>query len=97
MMKYILPTLVRVISVDTDVFDLLILMVWILQMTVCVKLDRWSGAILNINESYSLLGAKSIQLLDMHALLGCDTVSYPLGHGKAMELKVMAPSSSVSM
>ena len=53
-----------------------------------MQLDRWCGAILNINESSSLLGAKSLQLLGMHALSGCDTVSYSFGHGKAMVLKV---------
>ena len=47
------------------------------------------GAILNIYESSSLLGAKSLQLLGMHALSGCDTVSYPFGHGKATALKVL--------
>ena len=40
---------VRVISDDTDVFVLLIFWVWKLQMTASVQLDRWCGAILNIN------------------------------------------------
>ena len=35
-------------------------------------------AILNINESVSLLGAKSLQLLGMHALSGCEAVTYPI-------------------
>ena len=35
-------------------------------------------AILNINESVSLLGAKSLQLLGMHALSACDAVTYPI-------------------
>ena len=52
-------------------------------MTARVQLDRWCGAILNINESSFLLGAKSLQLLGMHALSGCDTVSNPFGHCKA--------------
>ena len=57
--------IVRVISDDTDVFVLLIYWVWRLQITSRVQLDRWCGAILNINESSSLLGAKSLQLLGM--------------------------------
>ena len=81
--------IVRVISDDTDVFVLLIYWVWRLQMTARVQLDRWCGAILNINESSSLLGAKSLQLLGMHALSGCDNVSYSFGHGKATALKVL--------
>ncbi len=80
---------VRVISDDTDVFVLLIFWVWSTQLTAHVQLHRWRGAILNINESSVLLGPKSLQLLDMHALSGCDTVSYPFRHGKAMALKVL--------
>ena len=58
-------------------------------MTARVQLDRWCGAIVKINESSSLLGAKSFQLLGMHALSGCDTMSYSFGHGKATALKVL--------
>ena len=83
--------IVRVISDDTDVFVLLIFWVWRLQMTTPMQLDRWCGAILNINESSSFLGAKSLQLLGMHAFSGCDTVSYPFGLGKATTLNVLAP------
>ena len=46
-------------------------------------------AILNINESVSLLGAKSHQLLGMHALSGCDAVTSQFGHGNATALKVL--------
>ena len=81
--------IVRVISDDTDVFVLFIYWLWRLQMTAHVQLDRLCGAILNINESSSLLGAKSLQLLGMHALSGCDSVSYPFGHGKATALNVL--------
>jgi len=58
-------------------------------MTASVQLDQWCGAILNINESSSLLGAKSLQLLGMRALSSCDNVSYPFGHCKATALKVL--------
>ena len=52
--------IVRVISDDIDVFVLLIFCVWRLQMTARVQLGRGYGAILNINEGSSLLGAKSL-------------------------------------
>jgi len=80
---------VRVISYDTDVFAKLIYWVWSLQLTARVQLDRWCGAILNFIDSSSLLGTKSIQLLGTHAVSGCNTVSYPFGHGKPMTLKVL--------
>ena len=89
--------IVRVISDDTDVFVLLIYWVWRLVMTAHVQLDRWCGAILNINESSSLLGAKSLQLLGMHALSGCDTVSYPFGHSKATALKILKSAANLPL
>ena len=78
------------------IVGLLIIWVWRLQMTAGMQLDRWRGAILKINESYSLLGAKSFQLLGMHALSSCDTVSYPFGHGKAMALKVLKSADTLA-
>ena len=58
-------------------------------MTARVQLDRRCGAMLNYNESSSFLGAKSLQLVCMHALSGCDTVYYPFCHGKATAIKVL--------
>ena len=81
--------IVRVISDDTGVFLLLIFYVWRWQMTARVQLNRCCGAILNVNESSLLIGAKSLQLLGMHALSGFDTVSFLFGHGKATALKVL--------
>jgi len=49
-------------------------------------------AILCINESDSLLSAKSHQLLGMHALSGYDTISYPFANGKTMILKILKPA-----
>ena len=81
--------IVRVISDDTDIFVLLIFWERRLQMTARVQLDRWCGAIITIHESSSLIGAKSLQLFGMHALSGCDNVSYPFGHCKTTALKVL--------
>ena len=68
----------RVMTHTSLIFVLLIFWVWSLQLTASVQLDRWCGATLDINESSSFLGPKSHQLLGMHALSGCDTVSYHL-------------------
>ena len=41
---------------------------------------------LHINDIAVALGDKSLQLLGMHAVIGCDTVSYPFKKGKLIAL-----------
>ena len=51
---------------------------------------KWNGDILDINEIVQRLGPKTCsQLLGIHALSGCDTVSYPFGKGKKSALKLL--------
>ena len=54
-----------------------------------VKMGRWDGSVLDINVTCADLGQKSMQLLGMHALSGCDTTSYPYGKGKFTALNTM--------
>ncbi len=51
--------------------------------------ERWDGTVLDINATCSDLGPKCLQLLDIHALTGCDTVSYPYGKGKISALNTL--------
>ena len=53
-------------------------------------MEKWNGDVLDINESVKRLGPrKCSQLLGIHALSGCDTVSYPFGKGKKSALKLL--------
>ena len=52
-------------------------------------MERWDGTVLDINSTCADLGPKSLQLLGMHALTGCDTTSYPYAKGKVSALKTM--------
>ena len=45
---------------------------------------------LNINETYNNLGEKSLQILGMHALSGCDTTSYTCGKGKGSAINALS-------
>jgi len=45
--------------------------------------------VLDINATCADLGEKCLQLLGMHALSGCDTVSYPYGNGKISALNTL--------
>ena len=81
---------IRILSDDTDVFVLLVY--WTSRMRVAAKIqmEKWNEDVLDINETVRRLGpSKCSQLLGIHALSGCDTVSYPFGKGKLSALKLL--------
>ena len=81
---------IRILSDDTDVFVLLVY--WTSRMRVIAKIqmEKWNGDVLDINKTVERLGPrKCSQLLGVHALSGCDTVSYPFGKGKQSALKLL--------
>ena len=80
---------IRVVSDDTDVFVLLVYWVWKLDIKITVQMQKWNGEVLDINATVSSLGTKCKNILGVHALSGCDTVSYPYGKGKVSALKVL--------
>ena len=58
---------VRVLCDDTDVFVLLVFWMWRKQLVdKCqMQMKRWDGAVLNINQTWTKLGSKCLQLLGM--------------------------------
>ena len=52
-------------------------------------MERWDGTVFDINATCADLGPKCLELLGMHALSGCDTVSYPYGKGKISALNTL--------
>lgn len=52
-------------------------------------MERWNGEIVDINGTCKKLGPKCLQLLGMHALNGCDTVSYPFKKGRIGALNIL--------
>ena len=80
---------VRVLCDDTHGFMLLVFWTWRNQLVdKChVQMDRCDGAVLNINQTCTTLGSKCLQLLDMLALTGCDTTSFPFNKGKVSALR----------
>ena len=55
-------------------------------------MEKWDGTVLDIRATVDNLGDKCGELLGMHALSGCDTVSYPCYKGKKSAFKVLANS-----
>ena len=81
---------IRILSDDTDVFVLLVYWTSKKQVVAKVQMEKWNGDVLDVNETVRRLGPrKCSQLLGLHALSGCDTVSYPYGKGKPSALKVL--------
>ena len=55
-----------------------------------IQMEKWNGDVLDINETVQRLDPKKCsQLLGIHALSGCDTVSYPFGRGTKSALKLL--------
>ena len=52
-------------------------------------MEHWDGTFVDINATCVQLGPKCLQLMGMHALSGCDTVSFPFNKGKIGVLKVL--------
>ena len=83
--------MVRVLCDDTDVFVLPVFWLWRNQhVDKCqMQMERWYGAVLNINQTCTTLGSKCLQLLGMHDLTGCDTTPFPFNKGKVSALSVI--------
>ena len=81
--------IVRILSDDTDVFVLLVYWCKKADVSCAVQMERWNGSVLDINATVTALGDKCRGHLGMHALSGCDTVSYPNGRGKVSALRVL--------
>ena len=68
---------IRILSDDTDVFVLLVYWTSRMRFVAKIQMEKWNGDVLDINETVQRLGPrKCSQLLGIHALSCCDTVSY---------------------
>ena len=54
-----------------------------------VQMEPWNGVVVDINATCTELGPKCLQLIGMHVLSGCDTVSYPFNTGKISALNTL--------
>ena len=58
-------------------------------------MKRFDGKTIYVNATAMALGEKCVQLLHMHAITGCDSMSYPFGKGKVSSLKVIRDSKNL--
>ena len=89
---------IRVLSDDTDVFVLLVYWTSRMRVVAKIQMEKWNGDVLDINETVQRLGPrKCSQLLGIHALSGCDIVSYTFGKRKKSALKLLEIDIPVSI
>ena len=86
---------IQIVSDDTDVFVLFLY--GKLRPLAAITMKRFDGKTIDINTTVMALGDKCIQLLPMHAITGCDSVSYPFGKGKVSSLKVILDSGDLAI
>ena len=80
---------VQVLADDADIFVLLVFFVSYYKPLALVSMRKYNGKIINISATVAKLGNKCSDLLAVHALSGCDTVSYPYGKGKISTINLM--------
>ena len=74
---------IRILSDDTAVFVLLEYWTSMMRVVAKIQMEMWNGNMLFINETVQRLGPKKCsQLIGIHALSGCELVSYPFGKGQ---------------
>ena len=62
-----------------------------------IQMEKWYGTVLDIRATVDKLGYECGQLPGMHALSGCDTVSYPYGNCNKSALNVPMTSMACKM
>ena len=71
----------QVLADDADIFVLLVYFIWYKPLAY-ISMRKYNGKIIDIRATVTELGNKCSDILPVHALSGCDTVSYPYGKGR---------------
>ena len=88
---------IQVVADDTDIFALLVFFCGKWQHAVQLSMKKSDGRVIDINATTDQLGRKSSHLLAVHALSGCDTVSYMFGKGKTSAVSRMMETGDVGL
>jgi len=79
----------QIVADDTDIFVLLVFFWWLKKSSVQVSMKKYDGKVIDINAIALKLKDKCIDFLAIHALSGCDSVSYPFGKGKVSAINLL--------
>ena len=76
----------RMFAVSDCLVVLLVFFFWLYKSTAKVSMKKYDGKVIDIGATAFKLGEKCSDLLAVHVLSGCDTVSYPYRKGKTSAL-----------
>jgi len=54
---------IRIVGDDTDVFVILVFLVWKLEITALVQMENWDGSVVHINNTAAALGDTSFYII----------------------------------
>ena len=89
---------IKHIQITTDGTDIFVLPVYFLHkysLKADIVMKKNNGRFIDINSSVKSLGTKCLDLLALHAVSGCDSVSFPYGKGKVTSLNVLMQSKKL--
>ncbi len=73
---------IQVIADDTDIFVLLVSFCWKWQAVLQITMKKSCGQVIDINTTAVKPDHTCSHLLEVHAITGCDTISYMFGKRK---------------
>ena len=79
----------QVLADDADIFVLFVYFIWYYKPLAYISMRKYNGKIIDITATVAKLVNKCSDILPVHALSGCDTVSYPYGQGKVSVVNLM--------
>ena len=80
---------IQMLADDTDNLVLLMFFIWLYKPNAQISMRKYNNKVIDINATAATLGNESFDLLAVHALSGCDSVSYPYGKGKTSANNLM--------
>ena len=83
---------IQITADDTDIFVLAVYFLHKYNLKANIVMKKNNGRFIDINSSAESLGTKCLDLLALHAVSGCDSVSFPYGKGKVTSLNVLMQS-----
>lgn len=70
---------IQITADDTDIFVLLLHFYWKHKLNVPMVMKQSNGKFIDIKVTAEALAETNLDLLSLHAISGCDSVSYPFG------------------
>ena len=80
---------VQVLADNADIFVLLVYFIWYYKPLAHISMKKYYDKIIDITATVAKLGNKCSDLLPLHPLSGCDTLSFPYGKGRVSAINLM--------